>query len=182
LRRIQRDPLALTGRRLAWVGLSLSLLVAAAAPTDWLIYRRIVRDEARQFSSLWLRCLTHDEPHKAHQLITPPQNRQPLNDHLWNYYRNNPRSRQSLEGYVQIPLVRTLLALGPRAVVRFYETAGQTQEDDIDVVEEVYAVTYEEEGETKSFFVVVQTLRMKLADGHADWLIGETKVGEPRQE
>ena len=181
LRRIKRDPLALTGRKLAWVGLSLSLLFVTAAPADWLSYRRIVRNEARQFSSLWLRCVTHDEPHKAYQLATSPQNRQPLNDQLWNYYRNNPRARRSLQGYVQIPLVHTLLTLGPRAVVRFYETAGQKQEDDLDVVEEVYAVTYEEEGEKKSFFVVVQALRTKLADGGADWMIGETKVGGPPQ-
>jgi hypothetical protein len=177
LRRIHRDPLALTGRKLAWAGLLLSLLLAAAAPTDCLICRRIVRNEARQFSALWLRCLTHDEPHKALQLTVSPQDRRPLDDHLWDYYRNNPRARRKLEDYVQLPLVHTLLALGPRAVVRFYETADQVQEGNNDLVELVYAVTYEEEGEKKSFFVVVQALRSKLADGKAGWRIAQTTGG-----
>ena len=114
LRRIKRDPAALTGRKLAWAGLSLSLLFVVAAPTDWLVYRRIVRNEARQFSTLWFRYLTHDEPQKAHQLTLPPQARQPLGDNLWAFYRNNPRSRQALEGYVKTPLVRTLLGVGAK--------------------------------------------------------------------
>jgi hypothetical protein len=178
LRRIKQDPQALTGQKLAWVGLFLSLLLAAAAPADWLTYRRTIRNEARQFTSAWMQFLVHNEPHKAHQLTVPPQNRQPIDDHLWNYYRNSQRSRRTLESYAKFPLVRTLLELGPRANVRFYETADQTQENNIDAIEEVYAVTYEDEGEKKSFFVVVTALRMKLADGAADWSIGETKIGE----
>jgi hypothetical protein len=172
IRRIERDPAALTGRKLAWVGLSLSLLLIVAAPTDLLVYRRIVRGEARRFSDLWFRYLTHGEPQKAHQLTVAPQTRQPLDEHLWGFYRNTPPSRKALEGYVKSPLVRTLLALGPRASVRFYETAGQAHDDNNDVVELLYAVTYEgEEGERKSFFVDVSALRTKLADGSAGWRI-----------
>ena len=54
-------------------------------------------------------------------------------------------------------------------MVRFYETVDQSHDDNDDVVELLYAVTYEEEGERKSFFVDVEALRMKLADGSADW-------------
>jgi hypothetical protein len=177
LRRIKRDPAALTGRKLAWVGLSLSLLFAVAVPTDSLVYRRIVRDEARQFSALWFRYLTHDEPQKAHQLTVPPQDRQPLDDHLWAFYRNSPHSHLSLESYVKSPLVRTLLALGPRAVVRFYAVAGQSHEENDDLVELLYAVTYEEEGEKKSFFVSVAALRRKRGDGSAGWFIAQAGGG-----
>jgi hypothetical protein len=171
LRRIKRDPTALTGRKLAWAGLAISLLFLVAAPTDWLVYRRIVCNEARQFSTLWFRYVTHGQPQKAHQLTVPPQMRQPLGENLWAYYRSNARSRKGLEGYVQSPLVRTLLALGPRAMVRFYETAGQTHDGNDDFVESVFAVTYEEEGEKKSFFVTVQAMRTRLADGSAEWRI-----------
>ena len=85
------------GRLVAFAAVGSSL----RPPTGWST-AACVRNEARQFSSLWLRYLTHDEPQKAHQLTVPPQNRQPLDDHLWNYYRNKPASRQALEGYVQI--------------------------------------------------------------------------------
>ena len=182
LRRIKRDETALTGRKLAWVGLSLSLLCIVAAPTDWLVYRRAVRQEARQFSDLWFHYLAHGEPQKAHQLTMPPQARQPLGENLWNFYRHDPKARKGLEGYVQSPLVRTMLAFGPsRATVRFYETGNQAQDDNNDLVELLYAVTYEEEGEKKSFFVDIEALRTKLPDGSAEWRIlqagGGTKPG-----
>jgi hypothetical protein len=171
LRRIKRGEAAATGRKLAWAGLALSLLFVVAAPTDWLVYRRIVRNEARQFCTLWFRYLTHGEPQKAHQLTVLPQMRQPLDENLWSFYGNNARSRKTLEGYVQLPLVRTLLALGPRAWVRFYETANQGHGGNDDVVESVFAVTYEENGERKSFFVDIQAYRTELADGSAEWRI-----------
>jgi len=170
LRRIRNDP-ALAGRRMALAGLTLSLLMAAAAPSDWLFYRWKVRAEARQFSDLWFRCLTQDEPQKAYQLTVPPAFRQPLNYSLWAYYRNNDKSRMGLENYVKTPLVRTLLAMGPKALVRFYDTAGQTRDNDNDVVELLYAVTYEEEGQKKSFLVMVQSMRTQVSDGTAGWRI-----------
>jgi hypothetical protein len=171
LRRIKKDEAALAGRRLAWAGLVLSLLFFVAAPTDWLVYRRIVRNEAKQFCTLWFRYLTLGQPQKAHQLTVPPQIRQPLGENLWGYYRNDARAKKSLEGYVKSPLVRTLLALGPRAMVRFYETAGQSQLRSDDLVESVFAATYEDEGERKSFFISVQTLRTTSPDGSADWRV-----------
>ena len=67
-------------------------------------------------------------------------------------------------------MVRTLLALGPKAQVRFFDTVGQTRQDDDDVVDQLYAVTYEEEGEKKSFFVAVQAVRHKDANDPLDLL------------
>jgi len=156
---------------MARAGLLLSLVFAAAAPSDWLAYRRTVRDEARQFSSLWFRFLREDEPQKAHQLTMASQVRHLLDHRLWAFYRSDPRLRQQLEGYVQIPLVHTLLSLGPKAEVRFYETGSQTHENNSDTVEQLYAVTYEEEGEKKSFFVAVEMVRQKLPTGEASWRI-----------
>lgn len=177
IRRIKHDPSALTGQKLAWAGLLVSLLLAAAAPTDWFVYRKIVRDEARQVSSLWFQYLTHDQPQKAYQLAVPPKNRQPLDDNLWSFYRNTPKSRQALENYVNSPVVRTILALGPRAEVRFYETASQSPDGNNDFVEQIYAVTYEDEGEKKSFFVLLPMLRIKLAAGGAEWSIFRVSGG-----
>jgi hypothetical protein len=178
LRRIHRGEAATTGRRLARIGLVLSLLFLVAAPTDWLVYRRMVRNEARQFCTLWFGYLAAGKPQKALQLTVPPQMRQPLGENLWAYYRNEARARMGLENYVQSPLVRTLLALGSsRAMVRFYETTGQSQLGNDDVVDSVFAVTYEDEGEKRSFFVSLKAARMKLADGSADWRLLTTDGG-----
>jgi hypothetical protein len=179
LRRIARDPAALTGRKFAWTGLVISLAVTVAAPTEWLYYRWVVEHEARQFSSLWIRCLTHDEPHKALQLNTPPRERRPLDDSLWAYYRNDRKQRESLKSYVASPVQRTLLALGPRAIVRFYETAEQSEYLDGDLVAETYAITYEEEGEKRSFFVTVHAMRSQTGDHEAGWQIVAAAPAKP---
>ena len=92
---------AISGRKMALSGLVLSLLFLAAAPADWLVYRWMVRDEARQFSALWLKSLAQDEPQKAHQLTVAPPSRQPMDNRLWAVYRNGPRSRPDLENYVK---------------------------------------------------------------------------------
>jgi hypothetical protein len=177
IRRIKKDD-SLTGRKMAAAGLVLSVVFATAAPTDWLLYRRMVRNEARQISSLWFQFLAQDEPQKAHQLTLAPAVRQLLDHRLWAFYRNDPKLRQALEGYVKAPTIRALLALGPKAQVRFFDTAGQIRdENDDDVVTELYAVTYEEEGEKKSFFVAVQAVRHKLATGEAGWRITQTDGG-----
>jgi hypothetical protein len=171
IRRIKKSDAALTGRRMATAGLILSLVFAAAAPTNWLVYRRMVRNEARQFSALWFQFLTHRQPQKAFQLTVAPPVRQLLDHRLWAFYRTDTRQRQQLENYVKTPLIHTLLTLGPRAEARFYQTTGQTRENNNDEVEQVFAVIYEEEGEKKSFFVAVRAMRQKMATGEAAWRI-----------
>jgi hypothetical protein len=178
LRRIWNCGGELLGRKLAWAGLVLSLLFLAAAPADLFTYRRMIGNEARQFSALWFRCLARQEPQKAWQLHLSPQIRQPLDDRLWQFYRNSARQRNNLQAFVKLPLTRTLLALGPNAEARFYQTAGVGRDDDNDdVVDQYYAVTYEEQGERKSFFVLVRMTRYDLGKGQAGWSIVQTEGG-----
>ena len=167
----------LVGRKFAWVGLVLSLLFLTAAPADLLTYRWMIGNEARQFSALWFRYLTQEEPHKAWQLHLAPQSRQPLDDRLWQFYRSSAQQRENLQKFVKLPVTRTLLALGPKAQVRFYQTASQEREDDDDLVNQYYAVTYEEQGERKSFFVLVRMMRQRLSNGRAGWHIVAVEGG-----
>ncbi|MCE5268272.1 MAG: DUF4190 domain-containing protein [Planctomycetaceae bacterium] len=171
LRRIRQSEPALAGRKLAWLGLVLSLFCLIAAPTDWGVYRWRVRNDARELAVQWFRYLSEDEPHMAHQLTLPSANRQPLDERLWTVYRENARLRQQLEKYVADPAVRTLLALGSKVRVRFYETAEHAHTEREDVVSQLFAVTYDEAGEQKSFFVSVETVRRTLPSGKPDWRI-----------
>jgi hypothetical protein len=177
LRRIRKFAPAMVGRKMAWIGLTLSLLFAVAAPADSLSYRWMVFKEARQFADLWFGYITQDEPQKAHQLTLPPQQRQPQSVRLWDYYRQAENDRASLEKFTAWSAVRPLLALGPRAQVRFYDFGNHIHENDLDLVDLIYAVTYEESGERKSFFVYVKMLRSKLADGAADWRVLNAEGG-----
>lgn len=177
LRRIKKNPQALTGRGMALTGMTLALLFAVAAPTEWLVYRAWARGEARQIAELWFQYILQNEPHKAHQLTFPPQHRQPFDGRLWDFYRNNPRMREGLQSYTAHPTARALLTLGPKARVRFYDTTAQTRSDQEDFVEQLYAVTYEEDGERKSFFVAVKLLRPKPAEGRTGWRIVSAEGG-----
>lgn len=154
----------------------LSLFFLAFAPADLLAYRLMLRNEARQFSALWFRYLSQEEPQKAFQLYQSPQFRQPLDDHLWDYYRHTPQQREALEKFVQIPAVRTLLALGPKAQLRFYQTESDGREDSNDVVNQYYAATYEEQGERKSFFLLLHMVRQQLGN-KAGWRITSVEGG-----
>jgi len=150
LRRIAQQAPALIGRKAAFVGLMLSLACAAAAPTEWLAYRWLLRREARRVALAWFDFLSNDEPGLAHQLAQDPRYRRPPEGML--------EYRSTLEKYVSAPAIRSLLALGDRARVRYYDTAAEYHAHDYDAVEQTYAVTYEQEGRSKTFFVAL-TLR-----------------------
>ena len=160
IRRIKNAPRRWPAGRWPLAGLTLSLLFLAAVPADWFAYRRMVRNEARQFSALWFKYLTHDDPQKAHQLTLAPQSRQPLDDRLWDFYRNGAcacgRSWKTTSSRPWCgpcsPWDR-----GPRCGST--RRPAQTRENDNDLVDQLYAVTYEEGGERKSFFVLVRMER-----------------------
>ena len=113
--RIGRPTVLMAGRRLAQCGLLLSIMFGTMVQADALVYRFLVRREARQFAATWFGYLLArpPQPQKAYQLTLPPRARQPLDEQLGGFYRRNPHQRQSLDDYLQTPLVRKLLALGP---------------------------------------------------------------------
>jgi len=175
--RIRQNPTALTGRKAALWGLCLALCFAAAA-ADRCYYRFRLRQEARQFAAMWFELLAAGRPERAFQLTVDEKNRQPLDDRLWEYYRNNPVERTKLDHYVapakqgdKPQPVRTLLALGPSATVRYLSAPLQDYDAGLDVVNLRYAVTFDDAGAKKTFVLIVQLMRRKGDDGHAFWRI-----------
>jgi len=176
--RIARDAPALIGRKAAVAGLMLSIFCGAAAASGWSAYRGMIRGEARRFTEAWFQFLRDNEPHKAHQLTLHPRYRLPLNDSLWGSYEEGSDPRSELENYVSRPEIRALLALGPKAQVRYYDTEGQTSSEGRESVYQVYAVTYDEAGKKKTFFIGVALDRFLLeGTGRAAWRILHTDGG-----
>jgi hypothetical protein len=177
LRRIKIFSPAITGHKMALAGLLLSLLFLAIAPSNWLAYRLMVRNEARQFAAIWLRYVNQNEPQKAFQLMLAPSSRVPIDDNLSEAYRSDPHLLESFEKFTTRKDVQTLLALGPKAQIRYYDVASQVSEGFKDFVNLLYAVTYEENNEKKSFFLVIETTRTKPPGGNAFWRISQ--LGAP---
>jgi hypothetical protein len=187
--RIRRNDAALTGRKAAQWGLWLSLCFAAAAPADQLYYRYRIRQEARQFAAMWFDLLAAGRPERAFQLTLDVKNRQPLDDRLWEYYRNAPVVRATLDHYVAAAKegekpqpVRTLLALGKSAKAQYLDAPAQFQDVGMDVVYLRYAVTFDDAGAKKTFFLIVQLMRHKTEDGRAFWKISGCASPENKAE
>jgi hypothetical protein len=185
LRRIARDAPTVTGRKAALAGLFLSVVFVVAGPAEAIGYRLWVEREARQFADYWFEFLRQNEPQKAHQLSLAPGVRPPMDAALWEFYRQGPRWYEELGAYVAQPAIRTLLALGPKAEVRFYHIAQHDRQDERDVVEPIYAVTYLDGRQKKTFFVLLSLERQRyrssdgdrLRLGHADWRIHRVDGG-----
>ena len=174
--RIGTDSPAITGRKLALVGLVLSTLCVSIAPSHRLVSRYLLRNEARRFAPAWFRFLGDDQPCKAHQLSTPPENRLVLDDQLRDAYAKDDELAEELSAFTENAAVRALLALGDGVRIRFYETQFQGREFGNERVDLLYAVTFEEEGRKKTFFVGLKMIRVADAgDGRASWFINDVR-------
>ncbi len=123
--------------------------VAQAVTSKWLLTR-----QARPVAALFLRFLCEERPEKAMNLRFAPDQRMPLNDQLWANYRHDPEARELLKKFVQNPVVRTLMALGKGAEVRFYKTSAIVTDGSRGVVSQYFTVTYEDDEEGKQTFFV----------------------------
>ena len=177
-RRIERDPLALSGRFFALAGLALSVMIGVGAITRFISRQTSIEREARAASEEWFAYTAAGEPHKAHQLSLRPVERAILDDKLWRAYRHSASLQKQLRDYIRQQPMRTVLALGKGATARYYETEAHQSDYATDRVVAVYAVTYEEEGKKKSFFVRLSVTRTKdAASGITGWQVGELRGG-----
>jgi len=174
---IARNSSALCGRRVALAGLVLSIVFGIVAPTHLFAYRWLIRNEARQFALAWFEFLGRGEPHKARLMIPNPRFRPPLTDQVWDIYREDPSWREKLQEYVSRPLIRTLLALGDKARVRYYDTTRLYEFHRDIFIHQTYAVTYDEDGREKTFFVGLTLKRVELPDGTANWELFDAEGG-----
>ena len=173
----------LLGRKAAVAGLVLSLIFGSAGVSQWVVTRALLRRQARQFTTAWFAALAHGQPHIAHQLTEPPRQRRPLDDTLWKSYRTGPRWQEQLREYVAMPLVRTLLALGEKAQVRYCGTESLAHLQGGTVVNQVYAVTFDEAGKKKTFLVAVDVRRSPIGDtGRLDWHLAHAGLVDKKQE
>jgi hypothetical protein len=152
------------GRRAALWGLFLALLFGLAAPLRTFTYQWLERRDAHQTAREWFQALLEGNVHKAHQLTVMPSERKPLDDQLPKFYEESADLQTGLDNYLKVPAVATLRALGSRATVRHYETESVDTDGRSDKVVDVYAVTYDDNGQKKTFFVKLDLWRHLKAD------------------
>lgn len=173
LSRIRDSGGHLFGRRIAVLGLCLAIFFAAAAPARTATKSYLIAGQARPLADQFFKLLTTNEPRKALQLTKLPSSRQPFDAQLWDYYRTDADARQGLKKFVKMPLVRSLLALGDKAQVRFYENGVvKSITHGLDTAALTYAVTFDKAEQKTSFFVVIVLERKsQYKDGVPRWRV-----------
>jgi hypothetical protein len=181
LRRIARDWQMLAGRGVAWTGLTLALLFAVAAPSDWLLYRYFLRREAVQFAQPWFQLLGTGQMHRAFLLTVDPRSRPPLDLSLPDLCNRSAQFCEDLEAYRQEEAVKTLATLGA-SQVRFLTVDDQTAGADRDYVRPVFEVRSARDPRQAPLRVTLSMERLRLRGGEgwhlgrADWRILRAEI------
>ncbi len=178
--RIGRSELGLTGRKAALCGICLALISGIGAPTRYFSYRYLVQREGLQFTEQWFEHVRNGDIIYAHQMALPISQRRPVDDALLEYYRDHPDLVSELKKYSNYQIVRTLLELGDRADVRLYRRFGVSNHRSNEELLDEYAVTFEDNGVKKSFFLYVLSERhYNSFRGRGQWRIADIRVGKP---
>jgi hypothetical protein len=159
LRRIKRNPSGMTGRKRAILGLSLSLVCLFAAPTSLLSSQYLLNRYAKQLADTWLKLVMDNQLSQARCLML-------ASGHAKCGNGTTTDSCQSHAGdsLMHMPLVQVLHSLGSGARVRFYQPMEQIHTYETDQVSLAYAVTYDDAGERKSFFVCINVQKKNQLD------------------
>ena len=160
--RINRSP-GRIGRIPAAIGCTVGAFALAGAVADRAVYQHCLSTESGKFGLQWFAYLADQAPHKAYALAIPPKHRPGLvrDDAVWEFYRANPHWRRELDAYVKDRLVRTLLALGHDAQVRYLGCEGFGPSGDHLAAYPFFAVTFGE-GERKTTFFVRMTIEKQM--------------------
>jgi hypothetical protein len=150
--RLSRPANVAIGHTAALCGLALALIFGTAAPSATLSNRWYLVRQADALAQSWFGYLRANEPAQAAQLLEAAGRRQTRSDQLEQYYQQS-EPRKELRTFVDQPLVTTLLALGSQAEVRLYESADIDHNEQRDLVTLYYAVTRQQDGRPKTFFV-----------------------------
>jgi hypothetical protein len=161
----------LTGLWLARIALPLSVLFMTAGVVRSVADQYYLLHSADQITSVYFRDLRHSDPHRAMQWESTVSNRRPLDDLLWDYYRQDKGKAKQLQNWAEQPLNKTLLLLGERANYRLYQTLEVTSTDTQNSLLQIYAVTYDDGGKKKTFFIQVEMVRETDFGGPKHWRI-----------
>jgi hypothetical protein len=173
LRRVAAEPHRM-GRAAALLGLGLSLFFGTAPWARSFAERLLLPEQARPTADQFFEFLRQGSPEKAVQLRFAPDYREPFDDTLWKYLRTNTAAGQELRRLVADPTVRTLLALGDRAQVRYFRSGGVSTDGARAVANLWYTVTFDDDqGRKKTFIVRVLLDRKPVGTpGLNPWKVG----------
>lgn len=154
----------MVGRAAAVCGLCLALIFGVTEPVRVISYHWLAYRDGSQFGRQWIQAIQDGNLYLAHQMSVMPNDRKAPGDDLPALYSKSDSLRTELENYLKTPAITTLRSLGTRATVRHYQTERVETDGRHDLVEDVYAVTYDEDGRPKTFFIKLNMWRNLKSD------------------
>ena len=163
--RIRRAEGRLTGGAMARAALTLALVVLVAVPVRTAIYQRQLIRQGKEFFSLVLEAAQRGDSAALSQFKRFQTARETINDEV-AYWRGQLNDPMAAPGTVQLLGNKVLMAiylLGENAKITYCRTAdiGRDEKHDSDSVCMIYAVTYSEHGEKKTFLVPFYGARLR---------------------
>jgi hypothetical protein len=172
----------LSGRRLALVGLALSLFFAAWPIAESVGRQWLVAREAKQFCDGWLQLLKDGKVHEAHQWTLAPGERVPESLPLDTYYRDSESSQEAARQFFNltpVPLgesgsvLREFRYLGNESIVRDTYSAEV-------VVTHRYAISYLAEGDARTGEATLRVARIESEETSVVfWTLREFRLAAP---
>ncbi len=173
------------GRAAALAGLALCVLFGVMPIAKMATAYVLLRDQPREVADQFFEYLRDDRPEKALILRSMPAFRQLHEDDAdpWLIYRINEDAKRDVTSFVNMPLVRALLALDGRAEVRYFKTVGMGTSGAKAEVNYWYTVTFDDDsGKKKTFLVGVLMERVPSNDpGLNPWRVKTFYDVDPRQ-
>ncbi len=176
---IARSAPEMVGRKAALAGLFLSVFALVGAGSQWYTHRMLVRKEATHFAQRWFDLLLNKQTGKALEM-TSDAGSQPEPVMVDDSLQTPPGAPEapSAESYAKRPDIRAILAVADRARARYYQTEWQEEKAKADEVQQVYAVTYDNDGRKTSFFVRLKMERsIDEKAEKAYWQIKSSEAG-----
>ena len=173
LRRIADANSRLVGRKVALIGLGLSLIFSVAAPVQFAVHRRQLRREAVDLAREWFGYLRDNRPEMAFRVAQMPATKTAREQSPLANYESGSAPIKQLQDFLHDSAVDLLLKLGKRAHIRLYENEEVwSGTGGMEGVRDVYAVTVNDGGQPTSFFIRFGATRTRdLATGEWEWQV-----------
>jgi hypothetical protein len=183
LRKISQTP-GRSGRGLSLAALGLATFFLAAAIAQNVSAQWLLANQARRVADAFVEFLRERSPEKALMLNRMPEARYPIDEELWSYYRRNEEAKGELRKLVDSPTVRMILALGDRAQIRYFKTAGVGVDGGVAQVDLWYTLTFDDaDGRKKTYMLGVLMERRPIEDADLNpWRVKNFAGGiDPRR-
>ena len=150
-----------TGKKLAMIGMCLSLWLGAWAPTKYFADRQFLSQSSAEYTEQWLNYVVAGDIEIAHQATLEFRFRQPLGTDLKEHYRTSEIDRADMNEYFSSSEIKDVVSRPEGTTIRKQRIRTISREKQIDNVVNIYVI---EPPNDEPITLAVEVLRQKHRD------------------